>query len=153
MPHVPSQTAINEKVIGKLNELIALDFDAIEAYQAAIDRLEDSGARAKLQEFMRDHERHTRNLSELVRQHGGRPRTGPDAKRFLTKGKVVMANLAGDRAIMNAMRSNEDVTNHKYETALEMQGLDVPTRGVLETNLADERRHREWIQSWLDGSR
>lgn len=142
----PTQaTPRNEKVIETINDLIQLDFDAVEAYQAAIDRLEDATARSRLQEFMQDHVRHTENLSKLVRQHGGTPKNKGDVKRVLTKGKVVMANLAGDNAILKAMRSNEDETNEKYEKALKVQGLDANTRQVLQQNLEDERRHRQWI--------
>ena len=146
-------TARNEKVIKKLNELIHLDYDAIEAYEAAIARLEDTTARAKLQEFMQDHVRHTENLSKLVRQHGGKAANKGDIKRVLTKGKVVIGNIAGDNGILKAMKTNEDETNEKYEKALQMEGLDAATRHTLQQNLDDERRHRQWIISRIDGKR
>lgn len=138
-------------LISKLNDLIELDFDAIEAYDAAIERLEHPQFKAKLGEFRDDHERHTRNLAEQVTKLGGKPSRGPDVKRYLTKGKVVLADLVGqDRAILMAMRANEEVTNKRYELALSANAdMDAETRGVIEANLSDERRHRAWIEQQI----
>ncbi|HJL17577.1 MAG TPA: DUF892 family protein [Sandaracinaceae bacterium LLY-WYZ-13_1] len=147
-----TNTQPDEKLVSMLNDLIQLDYDAIEAYRAAIDRLEDDNARAKLETFMEDHVKHTRNLSKLIQQHGGTPKTKPDAKKALTKGKVVLANLAGDEAILKAMRTNEDETNEKYEKSLKTPGLDAATRSTLEANLQDEQRHRQWIIDRLERS-
>lgn len=149
---MPQQAPEYSEVIDRLNDLIQLDFDAIEAYQAAIDRLSDPEYRQNLGAFMNDHERHTRELSERVTSLGGTPKTKGDAKRILTKGKVVLANLAGDKAILKAMKSNEDDTNKAYENAVN----DPACRAVetvlstLERGLSDERRHREWIVNTLE---
>lgn len=141
----------NEKVIKKLNDLIELDFDAIEAYEAAIERLESPEYRSKLNEYCEDHRRHTRDLTAQVTRLGGSPETGPGAMRLLTKGKVVIADIvAGDHAILTAMRANEEVTNKRYEMALEADGMDPETRAVVAANLEDERRHRAWISAQLD---
>ena len=42
-----------------------------------------------------------------------------DAMKILTKGTVVIAGLVGDDTILKAMRANEEVTNTKYEHAVE----------------------------------
>ncbi|MCC2656891.1 MAG: ferritin-like protein [Panacagrimonas sp.] len=139
-----------DTVIKALNELIELDHDAIEAYRAAIDRLESPDFKSALTAYCADHERHTRNLSDVVRRLGGTPASGPDMKKFLTKGKVVLADLVGgDHAILTAMRMNEEVTNKAYEAALNVD-MDPEARAVVASNLEDERRHRAWIQSQLD---
>lgn len=142
---------ISRALIDELNDLIALDHDAIDAYQAAIDRLEDATAANQLRSFMADHERHTVELGACVTQLGGQPARKGDLKRFLTQGKVVLGGLIGDRQILTAMRSNEDDTNRAYEQALETEGLSTHTqvRTLLERNLNDERRHREWIVNYL----
>lgn len=140
----------NETVfLETLNNLIELDFDAVEAYQAAIDRLDDVTAKEQLRQFMGDHQRHTRDLSEIVRELGGTPPTQGDFKRFLTKGKVVIAELAGDKGILQAMKSNEDDTNTAYERALKRNDVQPRAQDVLQRNLEDERRHRAWIEERL----
>jgi uncharacterized protein (TIGR02284 family) len=133
-----------------LRNLISLDFDAADAYQAAIDRLENQSFKQKLAEFKEDHLRHTRELSEIVRGLGEEPPTETDAKDLLTKGKVVIAGLMGDRAILMAMKTNEDDTNTAYERAVKHGQATAESRSICERNLADERRHRQWILSVLD---
>jgi uncharacterized protein (TIGR02284 family) len=131
----------------RLNKLIELDFDAIEAYEAAIVRLSDASDAEQLRLYMGDHEEHTRNLADLVIGLGGIAATKADFKRVLTKGKVVIAGLGGNNAaVLKAMKSNEDDTNRAYERALSQEGLPSYVVDVLQKNLADERRHRTWME-------
>lgn len=133
-------------LIDRLNKLIELDFDAIEAYEAAIERMSDVSDAEQLRLFMGDHEEHTRNLSDLVIGFGGTPASKADFKRVLTKGKVVIAGLAGETAVLKAMKSNEDDTNQAYERALSQDAAPSYVMDVLQKNLSDERRHRAWIE-------
>lgn len=138
------------RLVDTLKNLIQLDFDAIEAYRAAIKRIDHAEIKTRVGEFMSDHERHTRELSELVRELGDTPPTSGDIKAMLTKGKVVIGNLIGDRGVLKAMKSNEDETNTAYEQALARTDISpVRVREVLERNLEDERRHRAWIEQKL----
>lgn len=139
-----------DKVAKTLKELVHLDYDAIEAYEAAIVRLQDSQVAAQLTEFKQDHINHTRNLGALLQQRNEQVPTGPDLKRLLTKGKVVLADLGDDHTILKAMSANEKVTNEVYEKALEIDGLTPDIRQVLLSNLNDERRHKNWIDQRID---
>ena len=134
---------------GLLNALLELDYDAIEAYRTAIDRLRDRNDRQHLKTFMADHERHTRDLTPLVTELGGKPSTGADVKQWLAKGKVFIAGLVGDRAILIAMKLNEDDTNTAYERAVSRDDLPSHIRVVLERNLSDEHRHRAYVEARL----
>jgi uncharacterized protein (TIGR02284 family) len=139
-----------QKQIGDLlHQLIELDFDAIEAYRAAIARLEDGGDRAQLATFMADHERHVRDLTSIVVGMGQKAPAHADMKQVLTKGKVMLAALVGDRAVLRAMKTNEDDTNTAYERAFRRGDLPSNVRAVVEKNLADERRHRSWLEMRL----
>ena len=129
-----------------LRQLVELDFDAVEAYRSAIDRLKDAEAKAALGGFMQDHQRHITDLGVLLRAMGEDPPTGPDAKRLLAQGKVVIAGLIGDRAILTAMKTNEDDTNTAYERANGRDDVSPEAQLVLRRNLDDERRHRAWIE-------
>ena len=138
------------KLVKLLNEIITLDYDAIEAYEAAIERLQQEALKERFTAFCEDHRRHTQNVSQLVAGFGGRHAKGPGIKRFLTTGKVVLADIVGeDHAILLAMRLNEEVTNQAYDDVLAIDDLDPTAREVLEENRADERRHREWIEHAL----
>jgi uncharacterized protein (TIGR02284 family) len=132
-----------------LEDLIQLDYDAADAYQAAVDRLENSSYRSYLGEFKRDHLRHITELGDILSSMGRTPPKEGDMKALLTKGKVVIAGLMGDESILQAMRTNEADTNTAYERAVNFKGLQANTRDVLERGLEDERRHCEWILETL----
>ena len=134
-----------EDIVKKLNDLIELEYDAIAAYQAAIERLEDKNYQSQLNTFMQDHENHIAALSQLVSQEGGVPADKGDMKAILTKGKVVIADLAGDEAILKAMLMNEEVTNKNYEKEV-TKAYPEPIQSILQHHLADERRHKEWLE-------
>jgi rubrerythrin len=65
-----------------LENLIELGFDASEAYDAAIERVDDAGYRARLAEFRSDHFRHTEELSRALRERGHDPPNGPISSVF-----------------------------------------------------------------------
>jgi uncharacterized protein (TIGR02284 family) len=136
----------DQKIIRQLNDLIELDFDAIEAYAAAIARLSDPEDKSQLGQFMGDHRRHVTDLTSIVEMLGAKAAAKADVKQVLTKGKVVIAGLLGERAVLEAMKSNEDMTNRVYEKATNEHGLPSHVREILERNLADERRHRAWLE-------
>jgi uncharacterized protein (TIGR02284 family) len=136
-------------LVDTLNNLIQLDYDAIEAYDAAIDRLDNAEYKARLKEFRADHVRHTRDLGAAVTGLGGKPARQGGAKSLLTRGKVMMADLMGDRAILQAMRSNEDDTNTAYERAVKAADGTPAVATALRAGLDDERRHRAWIEQAL----
>jgi rubrerythrin len=133
-----------------LHDLISLDYDAIAAYEVAIKGLSKDEHRHALSAFREDHLRHTKNLAPYLQQLGGEvPRSG-DTKELLTTGKVAMGSLFGDKAILRAMRTNEDDTNTAYARAVEHPDVTAELRAVLEQNLADERRHCAWILETLE---
>ncbi len=140
----------NQMMAEELNQLIYLNFDAIEAYQMAIERLENAEYRQYLEEFKADHARHIDELKELVLWMGNAPAKTADAKRLLTKGKVFLGNLRGDKGILQAMKSNEDQTNSRYEQSLHNLRYSQDMADVLRQHLDDERRHRGWIERTLN---
>lgn len=137
-----------DSIIKKLTDVVELDYDAAAAYKEAIDRLDDTAAKTKLQEFLKDHERHISDLSEVIRKEGGTPPDSGDFKKVLTKGKVQLADLAGDDAILKAMKTNEEQTNSKYESMVEEDFPD-HIQTLLKRGLEDERRHKAWIETTL----
>jgi uncharacterized protein (TIGR02284 family) len=133
-----------------LNDLIELDLDAIEAYEAAIARLSDPADKVQLGRFLEDHHRHAVDLSPLVQEAGASPATAPDFRRVLTKGKVVLMGLAGDIGVLEAMKSNEETTTKTYERASRDAGLPLQAKAIVDRNYADEQRHLSWIEQRID---
>jgi rubrerythrin len=134
-----------------LYELCELDYDAIEAYKAAINRLENKEYVSKMEEFKQDHQQHVQEISNLLRKHQAKAPDGPSPKNILTQGKVVLANLLGDQAILKAMLSNEQDTNTAYERLNDHEEKWEDSLDILKKGLADEKRHKQWIQLTLNG--
>lgn len=134
-----------------LKHLIEIDYDAIDAYDATLARLKSEPYRRQLSEFRADHLRHVEELSAVLRESGQKPPKGPDIKRVLTHGKVVLAGLMGDRALLFAMLSNEGDSHLAYQRATHNDAAPARVKELLRSNLADERRHREWLEEEVGG--
>ena len=133
-----------------LKHLIELEYDAVEAYKAAIERLESKLYKDKMTEFLKDHERHIQEFSGVLKKHNEGAPDGPDmSKHWLAEGKVVLAGLIGDKAILTAMKTNEDDTNTAYERLNQFSDIWEDSENFLKEALKDERRHRAWIESVL----
>lgn len=136
------------QMIEKLNDLIALDHDAVGAYQAAIDRVDVESIRARLLVFQGDHRRHIQDLSRAVRGLGGTPREKPDVKGFILKGFTAITSMMGNEAALRAMQGNENLTNRSYAEALKLQWTP-DIRTLIEANYRDEQRHLAYIEDAL----
>lgn len=134
-----------------LNELLHLEHDALAAYDTALERLEDGPWKDKIREFRTDHEHHALELARLIEVAGGTAVKGTDARAVLTRGKVVMAKVRGARGILEAVRSNEDQSQARYQKAVK-PGLPEEVKVFLQKSLDDECRHRDWIAAELEGS-
>ena len=130
-----------------VRNLLTLEHDAIAAYDSTIEKLDNAEHRSKIEEFKQDHNSHVEALRTVARSMGvDEPKEG-DMKQWLTTGKVAIANIAGDGAILGAMKTNEDDTVSAYEQALSNPNTDEELRPVLEKGLSDERRHRAYMEN------
>ncbi|ERJ20394.1 hypothetical protein T35B1_16293 [Salinisphaera shabanensis T35B1] len=129
-----------------LQNLVRLDYDAIDAYDAAIERLEDTKAQEMLRAFRKDHERHIADLTPHITGLGAEVPAGSGPKHLLTEGKVKVAALAGDSAILTAMATNEVETESAYRSASERDDVDGELAEKLRAGMADEARHKEWMK-------
>lgn len=133
-----------------IKALIELDYDAAEAYEAAIERLDSKEYRDKIEQFRQDHLRHIRELSTLLRKHNEEPPTGPDmTKHYIAKGKVIIANLLGDETILSAMYTNEEDTNTAYNRVNDREDMWDDAKTIIRTGLEDEKRHKKWLESMM----
>ena len=138
------------KFLDALKAIIELDYDAIKAYQAAIDRLESPVYKQKLEEFKGDHQRHVETFSTYLTQYNVTPPSGPDIKGMLTAGKVKIASLSSDRAILKAMLDNEGDTVEAYENINSHPDKPTELSETLYRSLSDEHRHQQWINQEVE---
>lgn len=129
-----------------LKALLKLEHDAIAAYETTLDKLESLSAKENIQGFLDDHHRHVRDLKALAADAGVAPSDDGSMKEMLTTGKVQLASLMGDGAVIGAMRSNEEDTVTAYQRAKDHEGLEPRAREVFSQAYQDEVRHRDWME-------
>jgi hypothetical protein len=135
--------------IGVLQDLVALDREAIEAYASAIEAIVDEPmTRGTLEAFLREHVRHAEEHERLLRSLGGEPRHGFD-RRVLVTERDAYAVLPGTTAVLRLLKANEDVVVHRHQEALRAAGpghVSDAIRGACNAEL----RHRAWIAARVD---
>lgn len=142
-------TMQRKEMIEKVISLIQLDIDAIHAYEQAMRHISQPIIRDQIAEFRNDHHRHFRELSALVQGMGGEaPEYSPDFRGFLIQGFTALRSATGTEGAINAMETNEKLTNKTYEEATSWD-LSIEAKVIVERNLSDERRHLSYIQRSL----
>lgn len=130
-----------------IKALLELEYNALEAYEETIERLENKEYARQIAVFREDHYQHVQTLKSLGMPLGVDV-DGPGAKAMLTEGKIKLADMVGDdSAILNAMKTNEYETVMAYENACKKDFLTPELRAICEKGLADERRHRDWMDT------
>ncbi|MCJ8520665.1 rubrerythrin [Pseudorhizobium tarimense] len=141
-------TVGNESSIDKLvTNLIYLERDAIAAYEETINRLDDKALSSQVESFRQDHLQHLDVLNEMAGELGIDAPTEGDMKQMLTTGKIAMADMMGDKSVLKAMKTNEDDTVTAYERASNHQDAVPKSKAFFEKALADEQRHRSWMDT------
>ncbi|MEE2860622.1 MAG: ferritin-like domain-containing protein [Pseudomonadota bacterium] len=129
-----------------VKNLILLERDAIAAYETTIEKLSDSTIASQIESFRQDHLQHLDVLNEMAAETGAEAPLEGDMKQMLTTGKVTLAGMMGDSAILKAMKTNEDDTVPAYDRAAAHRDAIPKSKAFFEKALADERRHREWME-------
>lgn len=142
---------MNEDTANKLTSLIKLDVDAVEAYQEALKKIENPSIHQRVGQFMNDHQRHIKRLSDLLRLAGEEvPEQKKDIKGFFIKGMTSFRSITGEEGALKAMQTNEQLTNKTYKEAFEDWDLDPDARIIVSDNYEDEKRHLTYINEVIE---
>ncbi|HEV7591126.1 MAG TPA: DUF2383 domain-containing protein, partial [Longimicrobium sp.] len=139
-----------QEVLDGLNDLLQLDHDAIAAYDVAIAKLEDRDHADQIAGYRRDHERHVRELNELVARLGGTPANHPHVTGPFKTALQSLGALAGDRGLLMAFRTNELAVRTRYDAYASRAMLwphDV--KRTIDGAALDEERHYAWVADVL----
>lgn len=138
----------NESDIKDLvKNLIYLEHDAIAAYDSCIARLDSRELASQIATFKDDHLQHVRVLNEMARELGIEAPTEGDMKQMLTTGKIALADIMGDAAILKAMKTNEDNTVTAYERAIRHEDAIPASKAFFMKAHQDEEKHRAWMKT------
>ena len=136
----------NSSITKVLNELIQVDIDTYHAYMHAARELKTGKVHQLLKNFAADHERHVTDLSKVVLNLGGHPPSfSRDFKGFLTTGYVAIKMAGGAKKTLEAMETNEIISNRYYNKALATY-MPSNIKEVLERHLKNEKHHLERVK-------
>ncbi len=145
-----TQTQMDAGLLAELNDLLQLDYDSVQAYTVAIERLRDSEARTTIASFREDHERHIREITEVMRTRGGEPINLPHLPTGVFKLAVQGVGAAGgDKGVLLAFKSNERQARDKYRRASN-RAHDPEVATLLRRGADDEQRHYSWVLEQLE---
>jgi competence ComEA-like helix-hairpin-helix protein len=138
-----------------LTALAQLDLEASAAYELCAEYIADRELRAQLLGFRSDHQRHVRDLNQLIGELHGHPLPlDADVRESVLLKLVGAVSALGLKPAILSMLATEQLTNATYENALELP-IDADTIAVLERNFADEQRHLRALdalstRAWLN---
>jgi rubrerythrin len=138
------------ELIAELNDLLALDHDAVQAYSLAIGAISNAEYRDTLAGFRGDHQRHVEQLTQLIQNNGGVPVQLPHLPTGPFKLAVqALGTLGDDRSVLLAFKANQAQVRDKYRRhAARPHGTAVGV--ILRAAAADEERHYEWVEGALE---
>lgn len=132
-----------------IKHLINMDFQAAEAHNAAMLRIEDPQLRTQILAFAEDHLRHARELCAVAHELGLELPAAVQAQHHLASDKMLLMGIFGDKALMMALKTNIDDTMLAYERAVAHAHLHPLAQQAVKRGLADQRRHHAWINAML----
>lgn len=145
--HAPAATA---EILEGLNDLLQLDHDAVGAYEIAMEKLNDREHADMIAGHRRDHERHIRELNELISELGGTPVNQPHATGPFKLALQSLGGLAGDRGTLMAFRTNELSVRAKYDAyAAKANAWPTHIKRIIDRCALDEERHFRWVSDVL----
>ena len=145
--HAPPAVA---EILAGLNDLLQLDHDAVGAYEIAMEKLHDRDHADQIAGFRRDHERHIRELNELIVELGGTPVNQPHVTGPFKMALQSLGALAGDKGLLMAFRTNELAVRAKYDSyASKANFWPANIKRIIDAAALDEERHYRWVSDVL----
>jgi hypothetical protein len=143
-----------QEVVDALNDLLQLEYDALGAYELAVENLtggEHGEEGEQLELFRRHHERHVRELNIHIQALGGTPANEPHATGPLNQALQGLGALGGARGTLMAYRANELHIRDRYTDCV-ARAVHWPAgpRNLVERHAVEEERHVRWATALLD---
>ncbi len=139
----------DKDIVQKLGSLAQLDIDAVHVYKEAIEKVEDPKVRETLVRYCEDHERHIAEFSAKISRLGETPPDfSSDFKGFFVDGFISLRSITGIEDVLNALHSNEKLTNKNYSEACNWN-LPTNIQTIVDLAYEDEKHHLEYIEMEL----
>lgn len=149
MAHVTGTMA--EKEIRQLNSLLRGEISAVETYDIALKKLDDTttAEATQLRAIAQEHGEAAQTLREHIREIGGNPETSSGAWGAFAKSVSSVASIFGDSSALKSLKEGEEHGLKDYQRA--MRDLDPECAGLLtERFIPANQRHIATLDSLID---
>lgn len=130
-----------------LFDVLKSDYDAVEAYAFAMNKVSNKMYLPILKLFKQDHEDHIILINRFIQDHHIKVPNDEKMKSALPKIKVYLGNLMGDTSILLAIASSEANANQAYERINLFEERWPEIVETLKRHLDDEVTHKVWFES------
>ena len=128
------------KLHDSLNSLLRGEISAIETYQQALAKLDDTRNASDLRRIHDEHIEAANLLRTHIHEHGGQPEKGSGAWGAFAKAVEGTAKLFGNSAAMKALKEGEEQGISDYESALKDDALAGDCKELIKSKLLPQTR-------------
>jgi hypothetical protein len=136
-------------VVAVLGRLTQLEVDRLLSLEAAIERVHDREARARLKDFRAAHAAHLADLDDAMHAHMAQAPDQETMRGLALEARIAAAARVGDAGVLGAVAESERELMEAYAEAAADEGLGESLRGQLAEKLDDERQHGAWLDQAL----
>ena len=134
----------------RLSTLLEMDRDAVKLYDEAARVMGTPDLGIDATRTRNQHEAHAMRIEKTIRDRGQQPRNA--TAQFVSIMELHLSSISRARdadETMITLRMAERIMNLEYAELLQME-MPEDLRSMLTENLADEQRHLEAVESWLE---
>ncbi len=133
-----------------LNSLLRGEISAIETYEQAMPKFDDSVHKSALKANSDEHQNTASVLREKVRACGGEPSTGSGPWGTFTSLVTGAAKLIGPQSVLAALKQGEEHGISQYEKSLEADGLTAEYKNLIRADLLPRcRKHVAQLETMI----
>jgi len=133
-----------------LRHLVELERDHMLGFDAAVHRLRDREARARIEDFRAEHEAALGDLGDAMKALMVPPPELATLGGLHEEARVAAASLVGDEAVVSVIAEAEREAIDAYAAAVADEAIGDSLRHKLENKLDSERAHGAWLAQWLE---
>jgi len=126
--------------VNSLNSLLRGELSAVETYEQALAKLDDTKASNELRRIHDEHSEAVSTLRQHVHQHGGQPPQSSGAWGAFAKAVEGTAKLLGSSAALKALKEGEEHGIKQYETVLQTAEVPADCKAVISSMLLPRTR-------------
>lgn len=134
-----------------LDNLVQLDLDVRESYDAALPGVMTDPLRTMLKAFKEDYQKQASALARLLERRGRALTIGLVTREVVGISAVTAAEVVGDQAILETLARCEQDAIAAYERAVGFADQDHQVHELLQIGLACFLRHQDSIGQMLAG--